>query len=160
MQATANFAKQLITEIMQKITPFLWYNGNVEEAVDFYTTIFKSSKVLSRNPMGATIELEGQQLNMFNGGPLFPFTEAISLYVNCETQEEIDYYWNALIQGGKESRCGWLKDKFGLSWQIVPSVLGPLLWDKNRKKADATMQEMLKMVKLDIKTLQNAHENA
>jgi len=145
---------------MQKITPFLWYNGNVEEAVDFYTSIFKSSKVISKNPMGATVELEGQQLNLFNGGPLFPFTEAISLYVNCETQDEIDYYWNALTKDGKESRCGWLKDKFGLSWQIVPSVLGPLLWDKNKSKADAAMQAMLKMVKLDIKALQEAHDNA
>ena len=145
---------------MQKITPFLWYNGNVEEAVNFYTSIFKSSKVISRNPMGATVELEGQQLNLFNGGPLFPFTEAISLYVNCETQDEIDYYWNALTKDGKESRCGWLKDKFGLSWQIVPSVLGPLLWDKNKSKADAAMQAMLKMVKLDIKALQEAHDNA
>jgi len=146
---------------MQKITPFLWYNGNVEEVVDFYTSVFKSSKVISRNPMGATVELEGQQLNLFNGGPLFPFTEAISLYVNCDAQEEIDYYWNALTRdGGKESRCGWLKDKFGLSWQIVPSVLGTLLWDKDRKKADAAMQAMLKMVKLDIKALQEAHDNA
>jgi len=110
--------------------------------------------------MGATVELEGQQLNLFNGGPLFPFTEAISLYVNCETQDEIDYYWNALTKDGKESRCGWLKDKFGLSWQIVPSVLGPLLWDKNKSKADAAMQAMLKMVKLDIKALQEAHDNA
>jgi predicted 3-demethylubiquinone-9 3-methyltransferase (glyoxalase superfamily) len=146
---------------MQKITPFLWYSGNVEEAVDFYTSIFKSSKVISRNPMGATVELEGQQLNLFNGGPLFPFTEAISLYVNCDTQDEIDYYWEALTSnGGQESRCGWLKDKFGLSWQIVPSVLGTLLWDKDRKKADAAMQAMLKMVKLDIKALQQAHNNA
>lgn len=146
---------------MQKISPFLWYNGNIEEVVDFYTSIFKSSNVISRNPMGATIELEGQQLNLFNGGPLFSFTEAISLYVNCDTQDEIDYYWEALTSdGGKESRCGWLKDKFGLSWQIVPSILVELLWDKDRKKADAAMQAMLKMDKLDIKTLQNAHDNA
>lgn len=145
---------------MQKISPFLWYNGNIEEVVDFYTSIFKSSNVISRNPMGATIELEGQQLNLFNGGPLFSFTEAISLYVNCDTQDEIDYYWEALTQDGKESRCGWLKDKFGLSWQIVPSILVELLWDKDRKKADAAMQAMLKMDKLDIKTLQNAHDNA
>lgn len=146
---------------MQKISPFLWYNGNIEEVVDFYTSIFKSSNVISRNPMGATIELEGQQLNLFNGGPLFSFTEAISLYVNCDTQDEIDYYWEALTSdGGKESRCGWLKDKFGLSWQIVPSILVELLWDKDRKKADAAMQAMLKMDKLDIKTLQNVHDNA
>lgn len=145
---------------MQKISPFLWYNGNIEEVVDFYTSIFKSSNVISRNPMGATIELEGQQLNLFNGGPLFSFTEAISLYVNCDTQDEIDYYWEALTQDGKESRCGWLKDKFGLSWQIVPSILVELLWDKDRKKADAAMRAMLKMDKLDIKTLQNAHDNA
>ena len=146
---------------MQKISPFLWYNSNVDEVIDLYTSIFKSSKVINRNPMGATIELEGQLLNLFNGGPLFPFTEAISLYVNCDTQDEIDYYWEALTSdGGQESRCGWLKDKFGLSWQIVPSVLGTLLWDKDKKKADAAMQAMLKMGKLDIKTLQNAHDNA
>jgi predicted 3-demethylubiquinone-9 3-methyltransferase (glyoxalase superfamily) len=145
---------------MQKITPFLWYNSNVDEVIDFYTSVFKSLQVISRNPVGATIELEGQQLNLFNGGPLFPFTEAISLYVNCDTQDEIDYYWEALTQGGKESRCGWLKDKFGLSWQIIPAMLGLVLFDSDKKKADAAMQAMLKMGKLDIITLQNAHDNA
>ena len=110
--------------------------------------------------MGATIELEGQQLNLFNGGPMFQFTEAISLYVNCDTQDEIDYYWDALTQGGKESRCGWLKDKFGLSWQIIPAMLGSVLFDSDRKKADAAMQAMLQMGKLDIHALQEAHDNA
>ena len=146
---------------MQKITPFLWYNSNVDEVIDFYTSIFKSLKVISRNPVGATIELEGQQLYLFNGGPLFPFTEAVSLYINCDTQDEIDYYWNALTaDGGKESRCGWLKDKFGLSWQIVPAMLGSVLWDSDKKKADAAMQAMLKMGKMDIRALQDAHDNA
>ena len=145
---------------MQKITPFLWYNGNVEEVVNFYTSVFKSSKIISKYPMGATIELEGQQLNLFNGGPMFQFTEAISLYVNCDTQDEIDYYWDALTQGGKESRCGWLKDKFGLSWQIIPAMLGSVLFDSDRKKADAAMQAMLQMGKLDIHALQEAHDNA
>jgi predicted 3-demethylubiquinone-9 3-methyltransferase (glyoxalase superfamily) len=145
---------------MQKITPFLWYNGNVEEAVSFYTSIFKSSIVNSVNPMHAVIELEGQKLNLFNGGPMFEFTEAISLFISCETQEEIDYYWEKLTEGGEESRCGWLKDQFGLSWQVVPSILTSLLWDKNRSKADAVMQAMLKMRKLDIKILREAHDNA
>lgn len=146
---------------MQKITPFLWYDSNVDEVIDFYTSIFKSLKVITRNPVGATIELEDQQLYLFNGGSLFPFTEAVSLYVNCDTQDEIDYYWNALTaDGGKESRCGWLKDKFGLSWQIIPAMLGSVLWDSDKKKADAAMQAMLKMVKLDIKALQEAHDNA
>lgn len=109
--------------------------------------------------MSAVIELEGQRLNLFNGGPMFQFTEAISLFVNCETQEEVDYYWQHLSAGGEESRCGWLKDKFGLSWQVVPSVLTKLLYSPDRKKADRTMQAMLKMKKLDISLLQAAYEN-
>ena len=145
---------------MQKINPFLWYDGNIEEVVEFYTSIFKSSIVTSVNPMYAVIELEGQKLFLFNGGPGNPFTDAISLFITCETQEEIDYYWEKLTNGGKESRCGWLKDKFGLSWQVVPSILTSLVWDQNRVKADAAMHAMLKMVKLDIKALQEAHDNA
>jgi predicted 3-demethylubiquinone-9 3-methyltransferase (glyoxalase superfamily) len=143
---------------MQKITPFLWYNGNVEDAVAFYTSVFKNSKVLSSNSMSAVIELEGQRLNLFNGGPMFKFTEAISLFVSCETQQEVDYYWEHLSAGGEESRCGWLKDKFGLSWQVVPSVLMKLLWSPDRNKADSVMQTMLKMNKLDISLLQAAYD--
>jgi len=142
---------------MQKITPFLWYNGNVEDAVKFYTSVFKTSKVLKLSPMSAIIELEGQQLNLFNGGPMFKFTEAISLFVNCETQDEVDYYWEHLSEGGEESRCGWLKDKFGLSWQVVPSVLMKFLWDKDPVKSNNVMQAMLKMGKLDINLLQEAY---
>lgn len=142
---------------MQKITPFLWYNGNVEEAVAFYTSVFKNSKINNVNSMSATIELNGQELYLFNGGPMHEFTEAISLFVNCETQDEVNYYWQKLTaDGGKESRCGWLKDKFGLSWQIVPSILTQLLWHEDREKANRAMQAMLKMNKLDIKTLQDA----
>jgi len=144
---------------MQKITPFLWYNGNIEDAVAFYTTVFKNSKVFSLSSMSAVIELEGQPLNLFNGGPMFQFTEAISLFINCETQEEVDYYWQHLSAGGEENRCGWLKDKFGLSWQVIPSVLTKLLYSPDRKKADSTMRAMLKMRKLDIGLLQAAYEN-
>jgi len=107
--------------------------------------------------MSAVIELNGQTLNLFNGGPMFKFTEAISLFVNCETQDEVDYYWQKLSEGGEESRCGWLKDKFGLSWQIVPDVLMKLLWDKDHVKANNVMQAMLKMAKLDISLLQEAY---
>jgi len=147
---------------MQKVTPFLWYNNNVNEAVDFYTSIFKDSKIISisgpkGSVMSAVIELNGQTLNLFNGGPMFKFTEAISLFVNCETQDEVDYYWQKLSEGGEESRCGWLKDKFGLSWQIVPDVLMKLLWDKDHVKANNVMQAMLKMAKLDISLLQEAY---
>ena len=148
---------------MQKITPFLWYNGQVDDAIHFYTGIFKNASVKSVNHMGpggpvmsATIELEGQLLHLFNGGPMFQFTEAISLFINCETQEEIDYYWDKLYEGGNASRCGWLKDKFGLSWQVVPSVLSQLLNHPDPAKAQRTLQAMLQMTKLVIKDLETA----
>ena len=157
---------------MQKITPFLWFNDNAEEAVKFYTFIFKNSKIgkiarygeegekIAGRPKGSVMtvefQLEGQQFIALNGGPIFKFTEAISFVVNCETQEEVDYYWEKLSAGGKEVQCGWLKDKHGLSWQIVPTVLGELLSDKDAAKSQRVMQAMLKMVKLDIKKLKQA----
>ena len=158
---------------MQKITPFLWFNDNAEEAANLYTSLFEDAKIksIARYPEGSpggnagkamtvAFELFGQYFTALNGGPHFKFNEAVSFVVHCETQEEVDKYWNALTDGGKESQCGWLKDKFGLSWQIVPNVLPKLLQDKDRKKSQAVMQAMMKMVKLDIKTLQQAYDNA
>jgi predicted 3-demethylubiquinone-9 3-methyltransferase (glyoxalase superfamily) len=156
---------------MQKITPFLWFDDQAEEAMNFYTSIFKNSKVgkVSRYPegapgpagkvMSATFQLEGQEFMALNGGPVFKFTEAISFFVNCETQEEVDELWTKLSAGGKESQCGWLKDKFGLSWQIIPSALGKMLGDPDREKAKRVMQAMLKMKKIDIAGLQRAYDN-
>src|SRR5213596_3436231 len=155
---------------MQKITPFLWFDSQAEEAMNFYISIFPNSKVLQVTHYGDTgpgpkgtvmtakFQLNGQEFVALNGGPHFKFTEAISLVVNCETQEEIDYYWKKLSEGGNEVQCGWLKDKFGLSWQIVPTVLGELLSDKDAAKSQRVMQAMLKMVKLDIEKLKEAAE--
>lgn len=149
---------------MQKITPFLWFDGNAEEAMKFYVSIFKNSKILSTMPgpdgkvMTGTFQLEGQPFMALNGGPKYQFTEAISLFVNCETQAEVDDLWNKLTEGGSESMCGWLKDKFGLSWQIIPSALGRLFGDKDRAKAGRAMQAMLKMRKIDIAKLQQAFD--
>ena len=149
---------------MQKIRPFLWFNHNAEEAMKFYVSIFKNSKIVSTMPgpdgtvMGGTFQLEGQEFLALNGGPKYSFTPAISLFVNCETQEEVDALWSKLSAGGSEDQCGWLKDKYGLSWQIIPSILGRLLGDKDRKKAQAVMQAMLQMVKIDIKGLQQAYD--
>lgn len=144
---------------MKKITPFLWYDGKAEEAAALYTSIFPNSKVLSTNPMSATIELEGQTLILFNGGPMFKFNEAFSLSVSCESQQEIDEKWNKLIaDGGQESRCGWLKDKYGMSWQIVPAVLGKLIGGPDREKSQRAMNAMLKMNKMVIQELQDAYD--
>jgi predicted 3-demethylubiquinone-9 3-methyltransferase (glyoxalase superfamily) len=155
---------------MQKITPFLWFDDQAEEAMHFYTSIFKNSKVgtVSRYPegapgpagkvMSATFQLEGQEFMALNGGPLFKFTEAISFFVNCETQEEVDALWTKLSAGGKESQCGWLKDKFGLSWQIIPTALGKMLGDPDRERAKRVMQAMLKMKKIDIAGLKRAYD--
>jgi len=156
---------------MQKITPFLWFDGRAEEAINFYTTIFKNSAIKAIEHWGeggpfpagqvklATFELDGLQFHAFDAGPQFKFTEAISLFVSCETQEEIDYFWEKLqANGGEESMCGWLKDRFGVSWQIVPSVIGKLLSDKNPAKAGRVMQEVMKMKKLIIADLLNAYE--
>ncbi len=146
---------------MPKITPFLWFDGRAKEAINFYTSIFKNSKIGIQNRFGETVssgtfQLDGQEFIAFDGGPMFKFNEAISLFVNCDTQEEIDEYWNKLTDGGKESQCGWLKDKFGLSWQVVPEQLGQLLSDPDKEKAGRTMNCMLKMKKLDIAKLEEA----
>jgi predicted 3-demethylubiquinone-9 3-methyltransferase (glyoxalase superfamily) len=144
---------------MPRITPFLWFDTNAQEAVKFYTAIFKNSKIIQLSPVVSTFELEGQRLMALNGGPAFKFTEAISFYVSCETQEEVDYFWTALLRdGGKESQCGWLKDKYGLSWQIVPVILGELLSGPDKKKSDTVIQAMLKMIKLDVEGLKKAYK--
>jgi predicted 3-demethylubiquinone-9 3-methyltransferase (glyoxalase superfamily) len=143
---------------MQKITPFLWFDGKAEDAARFYTSIFTNSKIESITPMSATFQLDGLEFIALNGGPQFTFTEAISLFVRCETQEEIDYFWEELSAGGEKGRCGWLKDKFGVSWQIVPPVLGEMLNDEDDEKSQRVMQAMLQMEKLDIKTLKQAYE--
>jgi predicted 3-demethylubiquinone-9 3-methyltransferase (glyoxalase superfamily) len=155
---------------MQKIIPFLWFDDKAEEAVNLYVSVFKNSKIvrLTRygeagpgpkgTVMSAAFQLEGQDFLALNGGPLFAFTPAISLFVNCETQQEVDELWEKLSAGGKKERCGWLKDKYGLSWQIIPSVLGKLLQGKDPKKAQRVMQAMLQMDKIDIKTLQQAYD--
>jgi len=152
---------------MQKITPFLWFDNDAGEAVEYYTSIFKDSKVINSSPgpdgkvFTATFELNGQEFMALNAGPQFRFNEAVSFMVSVETQEEVDYYWQKLTaDGGEESQCGWLKDKFGLSWQIVPMALGELLGSADREKAGRAMQAMLKMRKLDIATLKAAYEGS
>ena len=159
---------------MQKITPFLWFDKNAEEAVKFYASIFKNSEVgsLTRydeasakasgqqagSVMTAAFQLEGQDFVAINGGPHFKFTEAISFVINCETQKEVDYYWDRLSEGGdpKAQQCGWLKDKFGVSWQVVPTILSKLLQDKDTAKAKRVVDALLKMKKLDIRALEHA----
>jgi predicted 3-demethylubiquinone-9 3-methyltransferase (glyoxalase superfamily) len=148
---------------MPKITPFLWYDTHAEDAMKFYVSTFKRSKVISVNRaqgkvMSVTFELEGQEFMALNGGPQFQFTEAVSFFVGCETQQEIDELWGKLTDGGAPSRCGWLKDKFGLSWQIVPTALGRMLSDKDTAKSKRVMQAMLQMDKLDLKRLQRAYD--
>ena len=155
---------------MQKITPFLWFNDNAEEAVNLYVSIFKNAKINSVSRYGdagpgqkdkvmtMTFELEGQEFTALNGGPQYKFTEAISLFVNCETQEEVDELWEKLSEGGEQGPCGWLKDKYGLSWQIIPTALGQLLGDQDPQKAQNVMQAMLQMTKIDIAALRHAYE--
>jgi predicted 3-demethylubiquinone-9 3-methyltransferase (glyoxalase superfamily) len=154
---------------MQKITPFLWFDGKAEEAMTFYTSVFKNAQVISISRYGdagpapkgtvitATFELEGQRFIALNGGPHYTFSPAISFFVNCETQEEVDELWDKLVEGGEPQRCGWLKDKYGLSWQIVPTALGVMLQDKDPGKSSRVMKAMLQMVKLDISALQQAY---
>ena len=143
---------------MQKITTFLWFNTEAEEAAKFYVSIFKNSKILSVNPMTVTFQLEGQAFYALNGGPQFKFTPAISLFVDCADQAEVDQLWAKLIAGGgSEDQCGWLKDKYGLSWQIIPKALGRLLSDTDRTKADRALQAMLKMKKIDVAGLEAAY---
>jgi predicted 3-demethylubiquinone-9 3-methyltransferase (glyoxalase superfamily) len=153
---------------MQQITPFLWFDTQAEEAMKFYTSIFKNSKIgrVTRygdagpgpkgTVMSATFKLDGQEFMALNGGPLFTFTPAVSFFVSCKTQEEVDDLWEKLSAGGKTERCGWLKDKFGLSWQIIPSILGELLHDKDPQKSRRVMQAMLQMNKIDIEGLKQA----
>jgi predicted 3-demethylubiquinone-9 3-methyltransferase (glyoxalase superfamily) len=155
---------------MNKITPFLWFDNKAEEAMNFYVSIFKNSKVVDISRYGknapypegtaflVTFQLDGQNLMALNAGPEFKFTEAISMYVSCETQAEVDAFWDKLSEGGEKSRCGWLKDKYGLSWQIVPTALGRLMGGKDPEKASRVMQAMLQMDKIDIKTLEEAYE--
>jgi len=155
---------------MQKITPFLWFNDNAEEAMNFYISIFKNSKVLNVTRYGeagpgangtvmtATFQLDGQEFVALNGGPHFKFTEAISFVVYCETQEEVDEFWEKLSEGGEKSRCGWLKDKYGLSWQIVPTILPEMLRDPDPQKSKRVMEAMLKMKKIDIGGLTRAYD--
>ena len=154
----------------QKIIPFLWFDGRAEEAMSFYTGIFKNSRVVSitrydeANPamkgkvLTGVFELEGQRFMALDGGPQFHFTEAVSLYVDCRTQEEVDELWNRLSTGGEKGRCGWLKDKYGLSWQIIPAALGEMLQDKDAAKAGRVMAAMLKMSRIDIAELRRAYE--
>jgi predicted 3-demethylubiquinone-9 3-methyltransferase (glyoxalase superfamily) len=161
---------------MQKITPCLWFDSNAEEAVNFYTSILTNSKIgsISRygkagyeihgKPAGTVMtmefELNGQVFTALNGGPMFKFNEAISFQVSCESQEEVDYYWEKLSEGGdkKAQQCGWLKDKYGVSWQIVPTVLGKMLQDKDAEKSERVMKALLQMGKIDIKSLKQAYE--
>ena len=154
---------------MQKITPFLWFDGKAEEAMKFYTSIFKRAKAgrvirygeAGPGPKGTVMsvafELEGQEFLALNGGPIFTFSPAISFFVDCKTQAEVDELWEKLSAGGEKGKCGWLKDKFGISWQIVPSALGRLLHDKSPKKSKKVMEAMFKMTKLDIKALKRAY---
>ena len=142
---------------MAKVSPFLWFVGNMKEAVDFYVSVFKDARVLEMSPMSARFELLGREFLALNAHPHQPFTEAISFFIEVDTQDEVDYYWAALLAGGgKEQMCGWLKDRFGVSWQVIPKALGRNLSDRDRTKAERTMQAMLKMKKIVIADLDKA----
>ncbi len=157
---------------MGKITPFLWFNGKAEEAANFYVSVFENAKILSvsRYPEGSpgpagtvmtvTFELEGQEFIALNGGPQFTITPAISFSIDCKTQQEVDTFWERLSEGGQTGQCGWLQDKYGVSWQVVPSMLPELLQDDDDEKSDAVMHAMLAMAKLDIETLRQAYDRA
>ena len=152
---------------MKKITPFLWFDNQAEEAMNFYVSIFKNSRVLGVTPgpngiaQSVTFELEGQEFIALNAGPQFKFNEAISFFVNCETQAEVDELWEKLTAGGgEESMCGWLKDKYGLSWQIIPTALGEMMGDPDPEKAGRVVQAMLQMRKIDIQGLRQAYDQA
>src|SRR6266478_3376840 len=163
-----------MNRVAQKITPFLWFDDRAEEAAKLYTSIFKNSSLgeisrydeetanLSGRPKGSVMtvafEIEGQEFVALNGGPVFKLNESVSFIVNCDTQEEVDYFWSKLSAGGEESRCGWLKDKFGLSWQVVPTVLIEMLTDKDTAKAKRVMHAMLQMDKIDIAVLKKAYD--
>jgi len=143
---------------MAKVAPFLWFVGNMKEAVDFYVSVFKGARVIEMSPMSARFELLGREFLALNAHAHQPFTEAISFFIEVESQEEVDYYWRALTDGGgKEQMCGWLKDRFGVSWQVIPKALGRYLGDKDRARADRAMQAMLKMKKIVIADLDRAY---
>lgn len=155
---------------MQKITPFLWFDNNAEEAMKFYTSVFKNSKIhngsdypeeVEGQPKGSfmvgSFEIEGVEFMVLNGGPMFKFNESISFMISCKDQKEVDYYWEKLSEGGEESQCGWLKDKFGLSWQVTPSRLNELLTDEDPEKQKRVFNAMLQMSKIDIDTLEKAY---
>jgi predicted 3-demethylubiquinone-9 3-methyltransferase (glyoxalase superfamily) len=172
IQRFAIFCNAKERNAMQKITPFLWFDGKAEEAANFYVSIFKNSKIGTVNRYGehgpgpkgtvmiATFQLDGQNFIALNGGPQFKFTPAISLVVNCETQEEVDHFWEKLSQGGTTRQCGWLQDKFGVSWQIVPTALGKLMSDPDPQKTSRVMGALMQMQKIDIYGLQAAYEQA
>lgn len=155
---------------MQKITPFLWFDGQAEEAANFYTSIFKNSKIVkvarygeagpgpAGSAMTVAFQIEGQEFIALNGGPHFKFTEAVSFSVDCKNQQEVDEFWEKLSAGGEEGQCGWLKDKYGLSWQVNPTILGEMLSDPDPQKAKRVMEAMLKMRKIDIAALQQAYD--
>jgi predicted 3-demethylubiquinone-9 3-methyltransferase (glyoxalase superfamily) len=155
---------------MPRISPFLWFDNQAEEAMNFYTSVFENSKVgrvmrygdagpgPSGSVMTASFEIEGQAFVALNGGPMFRFTEAVSFVVNCETQAEVDHYWDKLVEGGTPQQCGWLKDRFGLSWQVVPAALVDMMGDKDAAKSKRVVEAMMKMVKIDIPTLRRAYD--
>jgi predicted 3-demethylubiquinone-9 3-methyltransferase (glyoxalase superfamily) len=155
---------------MKKITPFLWFDGKAEEAMNFYVSIFKNSKIMSVTRYGeagpgptgtvmtASFQIGGQEFTALNGGPQFTFSQAISFVVHCETQQEVDELWEKLSEGGEKQNCGWLKDKYGLSWQIIPTILIEMLQEKDAEKSERVMKAMLQMNKIDIKTLKQAYE--
>ena len=142
---------------MATVTPFLWFEGNMPQAVNFYLSVFKQSRLITMSPMSATFVLQGQELMALNAGPHHKFNEAISLFVACDDQAEVDYYWDRLSAGGAEQQCGWIKDQFGLSWQVIPRVLGRMLGDPDRNKANRALQAMLQMKKLVIADLEAAY---
>jgi predicted 3-demethylubiquinone-9 3-methyltransferase (glyoxalase superfamily) len=139
--------------MMKKVTPFLWYDNNAEEAMKFYVSVFKNARITSPG----SFEIDGQEFLVLNGGPLYKFNEAISLFVNCETQNEVDELWEKLSEGGEKGRCGWLKDKYGLSWQVIPSALGQMLGDKDSEKSGRVLNAMLGMNKIIIEDLKKAY---
>lgn len=148
---------------MSTVTPFLWFNDNAEQAIKYYKSVFKDSKVLYENRQGkklfsASISLNGQELHMLNGGPVYKFTPAISLFISCKTQKEVDHYWKKLSDGGVTMKCGWVTDRFGLTWQVIPQDLGKFLSDKDHQKSGRVMEAMLKMNKLDVATLKKAYD--
>jgi len=155
---------------MQKITPFLWFDDKAEEAMNFYVSLFRNSSIGSvtrygeagpgpkGSVMSATFQLDGQEFYALNGGPHYKFTPAISLFITCESQEEVDMFWDKLSEAGRTDRCGWLQERYGLSWQVIPSALGRMLGDNDRAKANRVMQAMLQMDKIDIATLQRAYD--